>query len=86
MTIIKTIYQQIIQLVHFSHSPLPLSRLAVSPVCLPVRLLAPLAKVPRPHAAAALQQLLLGVAVPADSVSSSSARCCCGSVYVCDLL
>ena len=56
------------------------------PPCLPVRLLAPLATVPRPHAAAALQQLLLGVAVPADSANSDGIRCCCGSVYACDLL
>ena len=74
------------QLVHFSHSPLPLSRLAVSPVSVPVRLLAPLATVPRPHAAAALQQLLPTVAVPANSANSDGIRCCCGSVYACDLL
>ena len=73
--------------IHFCQPPLPHPGLAVAPVPGPVRLLALLATVPRPHTAAALQQCPLGVAVPADPPSAASlVRACCGSIRSCGLL
>ena len=61
--ILLRIVQSINNTIHSPHlatkPPLPLSRLAVSPVSLP-------GTVPRPHAAAALQKVLCVMTVPAD--------------------